>query len=390
MCQHPIKLRNPNYVNARYFKRNALGLTPHQSPYGAFIEVPCGHCLDCARSVAADFTYLAQHEIKKHKTNAFVTFTYDDEHVPVVYSHKLDEAFKTTRYADWTKFIKDLRRYCEYHFGIKQNAFSFFMCTEYGSKTHRPHMHALIHTDYFSLPELAELIRKKWTKGFVYVDSHNAGDGACAYVAKYMSKGILKWTNDGKQKDDLKNLFEWENHVLRNPECQLEQPRRRLSNFYGLPTLMLPRKNGSLSLAFDPNHMRTKSLLMLVTDPETHLPRYNTFYSFTIQSKNGNPSKTVYRNIPTRFLSRALNSSQKVANKSMNDYIRDVKLKKQFVDYVNNNFKTHFSSEDEILLLPDYKLYLDAFTRFTQQTQKESYRQAYNLHLADCSKEVIS
>lgn len=95
-----------------------------------------------------------------------------------------------------TKFMKDLRRYFEYHFGFK--GIRFFACGEYGEKYMRPHFHIILFN--CPIPDLellktsfngdcywqSHILEKIWNKGFVCVG--NCTFDTCSYVARYMMK----------------------------------------------------------------------------------------------------------------------------------------------------------------------------------------------------------
>ena len=62
-----------------------------------------------------------------HEQNAFLTLTYDDDHLPK--DAKLDKPQLTYKIKEMQRKIKGIR---------------FFFCGEYGEKTNRPHYHAII------------------------------------------------------------------------------------------------------------------------------------------------------------------------------------------------------------------------------------------------------
>lgn len=68
------------------------------------------------------------HDAQMHgDRNSFITLTYDDKHLPENGQLVLEH---------WQKFAKRLRK--------NHGPFRFYMCGEYGERTHRPHFHACI------------------------------------------------------------------------------------------------------------------------------------------------------------------------------------------------------------------------------------------------------
>ena len=55
------------------------------------IAVPCGHCEDCLKANARAWSIRILQEAKQYKNNYFITFTYDDDHLPLYGSLVKDE-----------------------------------------------------------------------------------------------------------------------------------------------------------------------------------------------------------------------------------------------------------------------------------------------------------
>lgn len=135
----------------------------------------------------------------------FLTLTIDDEHIKYTSS-----GFPTLDYKELQKFFKRLRK--KYGKGIK-----YFACGEYGSKSFRPHFHALI----YNLPLLTngkdffEFYRKRieeiWKLGIVSFSE--VIEPRIGYITKYIIK-----TNEEKK------LYE---------ENEIERPRLLVSRGIG-------------------------------------------------------------------------------------------------------------------------------------------------------------
>lgn len=165
-------------------------------------EIPCGKCIGCRLEYSRQWANRCMLEAQEWPENWFITLTYDDAHLP--FKERIDtktgemmEEFTPSLYPpDITKFMKDLRRYWEYHYG-EQNI-RFYACGEYGSHTARPHYHIIAFN--LKLHDLqpcgrsksgkmqwdSPAIRKIWGRGLTAL-GHVEYD-SCAYVARYMLK----------------------------------------------------------------------------------------------------------------------------------------------------------------------------------------------------------
>lgn len=92
------------------------------------IHIPCQKCDGCLHNRAQDWATRLMHEAQMHEHKSFITFTYDDEHLPEDYS---------VNKRDWQLFMKRYRK--ELLHKVR-----FFMGAEYGPRTFRPHYHAII------------------------------------------------------------------------------------------------------------------------------------------------------------------------------------------------------------------------------------------------------
>lgn len=201
MCYNPITIVNPcKYVDVRRRDRFLL-------------QVPCGQCAECQKAKSKEWNFRTYYEFirlfEDGVTNFcyFDTLTYSDENLPYM-SDILPElphvpCFRTKDIQD---FLKRLRINLSRKFGINKDAFSSFICSEYGALRGRPHYHMLLFFRQKIDPiKLSLLISKSWKLGRTdgipfqtpfYVNYHNViktprlGDVlACAkYVTKYVEK----------------------------------------------------------------------------------------------------------------------------------------------------------------------------------------------------------
>lgn len=122
-----------------------------------YVNVPCGHCLDCLRDKRDDYFVRLYYEWKKFKKGVvyFPTLTYNPQHVPLV-DTSLPE-FQNLPFGDLPQvqtmsfdkigvrnFIKKLRKQM-YRVGLLANEcdLKYFVTSEYGETTCRPHYHCL-------------------------------------------------------------------------------------------------------------------------------------------------------------------------------------------------------------------------------------------------------
>jgi len=121
-------------------------------------------------------------QLTENQENAFITLTYDDEHLP---------EGKTLVVKHWQDFAKRLRSKC--------GPFRFYHVGEYGEENERPHYHAALFGLNFSGDRQAagfggngdqiydsETLRDTWGKGRVRIGDLTIE--SAAYCARYMLK----------------------------------------------------------------------------------------------------------------------------------------------------------------------------------------------------------
>lgn len=135
-------------------------------------EFGCGQCTHCRINRSRLWVGRMLLESMEHPHSAFVTLTYNEEHLPnPPYLSK--EAVQL--------FLKRLRGMAP------DRRFRYYAVGEYGDKSWRPHYHLII----FGLsPTEQTLVQKCWPFGFVQVGTAEAQ--SMAYTASYV---IKKMTN---------------------------------------------------------------------------------------------------------------------------------------------------------------------------------------------------
>lgn len=188
------------------------------------LYVPCRKCFRCRDTYSSTWARRIENECKQHRYSLFVTLTYDNDHLPLfqplVMEDGTSDVWYSNRICDSGKFLpsslcrslppqkmedtvcfaypckkdiqdwfKRLRSAIDYQLNKnKQNDFRirYFICSEFGPRTFRPHYHAIL---WYDSPELQQhisrLIRETWQNGNTVISLVN--NSASQYVAKYVN-----------------------------------------------------------------------------------------------------------------------------------------------------------------------------------------------------------
>jgi len=185
-CITPLTIKNPK---------------PNFDGTGTHIEVPCGKCVPCVQRRASMWAFRLLQQEKVSKTSAFITYTYDNYHLPIS-----DNGYPTLDTRDYQLYMKRQRKKIAKEYGKdywKENAIKYYMVGEYGGRTERPHYHAIM----FNLPKNYIIndhkIEEIWQNGMVQVDQ--VTPASIRYVTGYLHKQLY-WSNYGEN-DDRKREF---------------------------------------------------------------------------------------------------------------------------------------------------------------------------------------
>ncbi len=169
-----------------------------------YIDIPCRHCEECYTQMRLEWIYRATCEMQLHKSAIFVTLTYKDYNdgitqLPPVAEMVTDDGeillHQTLRHRDFQLFMKRLRKQ------FPDRKIRYMVCGEYGSRTFRPHYHAIIYG--LSLKDFPDclihntnshgdvlyssvMFENIWNYGYCLLSS--ADNGTIAYVAGYVAK----------------------------------------------------------------------------------------------------------------------------------------------------------------------------------------------------------
>lgn len=148
-------------------------------------EIACGNCVGCRLSRAQGWMIRCVHEAQMHPANAFLTLTYNNEHLPGNGSLQPDQV---------QRFMKRLRR------AVAPQRVRFYLCGEYGEQFARPHYHALIFG--WAFPDRVEhgrspkgnilfrspLLEDCWPFGYTSIGEVTRE--SAGYAARYVMKKI--------------------------------------------------------------------------------------------------------------------------------------------------------------------------------------------------------
>lgn len=151
----------------------------------------CGHCDECVKRYQNDWMIRNLMQFRETSFAVFFTLTYNDVSIPLSVDSDTGEAYRTVYKTDIQLFLKRFREFRRKR-GLSTD-FKYFITSEYGPTTLRPHYHGLLHG--IKLPDFMEFA-SAWRReyGFttqsqvVATDVRNALNRS-RYVAKYCSKG---------------------------------------------------------------------------------------------------------------------------------------------------------------------------------------------------------
>ncbi len=138
------------------------------------ITVPCGRCGICKKNRRAQWTFRLIEELKDSFNCHFVTLTYAEENLS--YNFKTGEI--SLQKKDLQDFIKRLRE-IEYR-RTGSRVLRYYAIGEYGSKTQRPHFHAIL---YNCSKHSVNHLRNIWKNGHTHCGTVTAA--SIHYVTKY-------------------------------------------------------------------------------------------------------------------------------------------------------------------------------------------------------------
>lgn len=197
MCLSPLHIISKSVYNLS-------GYSPR------YYDIPCGHCIECQENYKSEWqTRLSFHIHSLYKRGGqavMLTFTYNDEHLPMYHDNINNFHFPCFNHNDVLSFLNLLKVNCWRRFG--KSSYTYFITCEYGNDTQRPHYHAIFFLEPIitNITDFCELCRNLWSHGFMfpkysaskhtYVDSYNQAtsplirslNAGAKYLTKYVTK----------------------------------------------------------------------------------------------------------------------------------------------------------------------------------------------------------
>jgi len=146
---------------------------------GEWMPVPCGQCPTCKKRRVDGWVFRMLQQEKASLFAHFITLTYDTAHVPFS-----DFGHLTLRKDDLQKYFKRLRKL------VPDLKLKYYAVGEYGSKTWRPHYHAIV----YNVPK-ERYFTDAWSIDGVSLGAVHVGavsTDSIAYTMKYIDKGSFR------------------------------------------------------------------------------------------------------------------------------------------------------------------------------------------------------
>ena len=153
MCLTPLSIRTTD----------SFGVDINQS-------VPCGKCIECLKDYQNSWKIRLTEEARDHLHVYFFTLTYRDDVVPHIF-HEGDQINIVSK-TDLQKWLKRSRISLERLFK-RDIDFKYFLCTEYGPNTGRPHAHGVLFTD-ISITYISKIFND-WSTRYGFVNFSEVG-----------------------------------------------------------------------------------------------------------------------------------------------------------------------------------------------------------------------
>ena len=140
------------------------------------IPLNCGKCPYCKKRRVNSWVFRLLQEERRSSSSYFITLTYDNDYYPNATPHLpiTESGRRTLKKRDFQLFMKRLRK-------LQKTKIKYYAVGEYGTKTYRPHYHAII----FNVEDI-EYINQAWQLGSVHIG--DVSGASIAYTAKYIDK----------------------------------------------------------------------------------------------------------------------------------------------------------------------------------------------------------
>lgn len=146
------------------------------------VAFKCGKCLICRYANMSKWRSRLYFESVSHEpdTILFCTFTFNDENLSYIMDNHI--SFRSLH----TPLLKRFRRFLEYTYGAKAR---YWFAFELGSKTKRPHFHAVIFLNGVKANgRIMYELERNWQYGFSRIEILRDSERGMRYVSKYNVK----------------------------------------------------------------------------------------------------------------------------------------------------------------------------------------------------------
>lgn len=265
------------------------------------LDVGCGRCSECLAKRRATWRSRLMLEASEPNQDVyFVTLTYNNDNLPFVKLRKhptFDEQIRGESFEpydvkaprpskkDVQNFFKRLRRHFDYRgYNIK---IRYFVVSEYGPNTKRPHYHAIM---FVSGPGrmafCSSAVRKTWGKGFVLVEKARHNMKTANYVSSYI--GIYKqnpyFTQHGcpyRHGEDRYNLIDFDKDARNSVNTFYMFSQRLGCNYFCEHFLDILKNNLEVEKK---SNFKLRKLLSLIRDGEQieHLQEKKEYFEDTL------------------------------------------------------------------------------------------------------------
>lgn len=192
-------------LNGKWIRCYDNIVRPGSRAIRSFIEIPCGRCIGCRIDYSKQWADRCLLEMKKYKSNYFITLTYDDEHVPKnnpkILTNSKGESYTAFKAGEFNSLFKrDLQLFFKRLRKKTGQNIRYYCCGEYGDNTFRPHYHCIIFNlelndlipngknEFNDIYYNSKTIEDCWKLGFSGVAK--ASWETCAYTARYVMKKL--------------------------------------------------------------------------------------------------------------------------------------------------------------------------------------------------------
>lgn len=194
---------------------------------------PCGQCQACMINKQLQWRFRLEYEILQNDAAFWLTLQYDDDHLTYVNGQPAVNKTHCQNY------FRKFRKWIEAnHLNV---TFKYFLVSEYGPETRRPHYHCLM---LFKLPSLSfngmlelrqrlyEACKNRWYHGHVEASLFHRG------VIRYLTKYVFKTGDDFVPPEPLFRLISKGIGVDYLERCNIDQLIR---DEWRTPDGLLPR-----------------------------------------------------------------------------------------------------------------------------------------------------